>query len=340
MAVMSVLTITNGDSAAELLAEAGHKGTIVAWQDVLHEGPVPRGYGLTDLSRIRVDYLARRLGIEAADVAAGFAARDAAVLRHRDFARVEIWLEHDLYDQLQLLQILAFFAGERRDGGVVLVQADDFLGAQTAATILRFAAKARPMTANLLAVARAVWDEFGDATPLAISARVERGAIDGLPFMRPALIRMMEELPDSETGLGRTEATALAMLAERPTSGHDLFRGVIAREEAAFMGDVSFSELLLDLAHGGEPTIAGIPELDPNQPEPESLYDWFALPLSLTEFGQSVVRGEADQVATNGIDRWWGGTHLAGHDCWRYDREMGAVIAPRTDDVRRSGDSM
>lgn len=335
---MSVLTITNGDSAAELLAEAGHPGTILPWQDVLHEGPVPRGYGLTDLSRIRVDYLSRRLGIEAADVSAGFAARDATILRHREFDRVEIWLEHDLYDQLQLLQLLAFFAGERREGGLVLVQADDFLGAQTAETILRFAANARPVTANLFAVARAVWDEFGDATPLAVSARVARGPVDGLPFVRPALIRMMEELPDSESGLGRTETTALRMLAERPASGRDLFRGVIAREEAAFMGDLSFSELLLDLAHGSEPVIAGIPEVDAARPHDASLYEWFALPLTLTEFGQSVLRGEADQVATNGIDRWWGGTHLAGRDCWRYDHEMGAVIAPRAEDVRRTGE--
>ena len=32
---------------------------------------------------------------------------------HADFDRIELWFEHDLYDQLQLLQILAFFADER-----------------------------------------------------------------------------------------------------------------------------------------------------------------------------------------------------------------------------------
>ena len=334
---MSVLTITNGDSAAGTLAEAGHPGTILSWKDILHEGPVPRGYGLTELSAIRVEYLAARLGVPAAEVAASFAARDAVMMRHREFARIEIWLEHDLYDQLQLLQILALFASERRDTGLLLVQADDFLGTQSAETILRFAALARPVSAPMLATARAIWDEFGDATPLAVSARVERGPVEGLPFMRPALIRMLEELPDSETGLGRVETTALRLLAERTSTGWELFRAVIAREEAAFMGDASFASILLDLARCEEKLISGLPE----GREPlgnEDLLELFALPLGLTEFGRSVLDGEADAIARNGIDRWWGGTHLVGRDCWRYDRDMGAVIAPRTEDVRRTGE--
>jgi hypothetical protein len=259
------------------------------------------------------------------------------MLRHRDFERVEIWLEHDLYDQLQLLQVLAFFAAERRDTGLLLVQADDFLGTQSVETILRFAALARPVSAPMLATARTIWDEFGDATPLAVSARVERGPVEGLPFMRPALIRMLEELPDSETGLGRVETTALRLLAERASTGWELFRGVIAREEAAFMGDVSFAGILLDLARCEEPLITGLPE-GPELLGSEDLPEWFKRPLRLTEFGRSVLDGEADHVSANGIDRWWGGTHLAGRDCWRYDRDMGAVIAPRTEDVRRTGE--
>ena len=38
-----MLHITNGGSAASGLREAGIPGAIVAWNDVLHEGPVPAG---------------------------------------------------------------------------------------------------------------------------------------------------------------------------------------------------------------------------------------------------------------------------------------------------------
>jgi hypothetical protein len=42
--------------------------------------------------------------------------------------------------------------------------------------------------------------------------------------------------------------------------------------------------------------------------------------IELTELGKSVLVGEADFVALNGIDLWFGGTHL--HDrtnIWRWD---------------------
>ena len=38
---MPKLIVTNGDSAAERLREAGIKGHIIPWRDMLHDGPVP-----------------------------------------------------------------------------------------------------------------------------------------------------------------------------------------------------------------------------------------------------------------------------------------------------------
>ena len=37
---MPELILTNGDSAAELMREAGFQADIEPWRDVLHEGPV------------------------------------------------------------------------------------------------------------------------------------------------------------------------------------------------------------------------------------------------------------------------------------------------------------
>ena len=50
-----------------------------------------------------------RFGIEFGEIAADFAARDAVLSAHSGFDRIELWFEHDLYDQLQLVQVLAFF---------------------------------------------------------------------------------------------------------------------------------------------------------------------------------------------------------------------------------------
>jgi hypothetical protein len=57
-----VLHITNGDSAAHKIERLRPPDTVLPWRDILHEGPVPAGLNLTELSSIRADYIAARLG--------------------------------------------------------------------------------------------------------------------------------------------------------------------------------------------------------------------------------------------------------------------------------------
>lgn len=45
----------------------------------------------------------------------------------------------------------------------------------------------------------------------------------------------------------------------------------------------------------------------------------------LTEKGREVLRGDADRVGLNGIDRWLGGTHLDGGGTWRWEGLAGEL---------------
>jgi hypothetical protein len=321
---MSELIITNGDGAADLLVAAGRSGRIMPWRDVLHEGPILAEFGAC--TRARVAYLAARFGLEPADIAAEFAARDAIVAAHAGFDRIELWFEHDLYDQLQLLQILAFLAEAGRSDGVVLVQADDFLGRQRADTILRFAGKARPVETEDLNLAQGTWRNLAAATPEAVAQRLTLAG-GRLPHLQSALRRFLEELPAPGNGLGRTEATAVQKLADGPTTPSELFRAVLATEEAAFMGDLPLFRLLEDLAFCPVPLIDGL--APPARADDGSRFS--TARLALTVAGEDVLAGKDDQIPLNGIDRWWGGTHLAGESVWRYDRHRGRLIAPSRD---------
>jgi len=321
---MSELIITNGDSAADLLVAAGKSGRILPWRDVLHEGPILAELGAC--TRARVAYLAARFRIEPADIAAEFAARDAILAAHAAFDRIELWFEHDLYDQLQLLQILAFFAEAGRSDGVFLVQADDFLGRQRADTILRFAGKARPVETEDLHLAQGTWRDLAGATPEAVGQQLS-AAGGRLPHLQPALRRFLEELPAPRSGLGRTEATALQQLAEGLTTPSELLRAVLVAEEAAFMGDLSFFHLLEDLASCPVPLIAGFTP----PARADDIARFGKARLALTAAGEDVLAGEDDHIALNGIDRWWGGTHLTGESVWRYDRRRSRLIAPSGD---------
>jgi hypothetical protein len=47
----------------------------------------------------------------------------------------------------------------------------------------------------------------------------------------------------------------------------------------------------------------------------------------VTPAGRRVLRGEADHVALNGIDRWIGGVHLVGEEArWRWDEGTEAIV--------------
>ncbi len=319
---MTDLIITNGDNAAELLRLAGREAAILPWRDVLHEGPITRT-GLAASSAERAAYLAGRFHVDPAEVAAQFAERDALIRAHRDFETVELWFEHDLYDQLQLVQVLAFFAGEAPRDGLVLVQADDFLGSQTADTILSFAGNARPLSVADLDLAAGIWADLATPTPERIAARLSLP--DGpLPFLNAALRRFLEELPAPGTGLSRTEQTLLAAIAHGAAEPANLFHQVIVEEEAAFMGDWSFFRLIDDLAFCDVPLIAGLPP-------PGAEFDgerFRDVELTLTMAGEDVLAGEDDHVALSGLDRWWAGTRLLGHSVWRFDRDAGVLVPP------------
>jgi hypothetical protein len=324
---MPDLVITNGDSAAELLAAAGVTASIIAWRDVLHEGPLKADLGLEQLSDLRAAFLGEHFGIDFAEVRAEFGARDAVMRKHALYDRITIWLEHDLYDQLQLLQILSFFAGEGRAEGLVLVQADDFLGNQTPETILQFNKRAVSLDLPTLGVAHRIWNELCESTPAAIVRRL-KSIPDSFPFLGAALRRFLAELPSPGSGLSRTEAMIVEHVAGYEVTPAHLFRMAITTEEAAFMGDWSFYRVLDGLAFATEPLVRGLPGRFPTFGTDAQRERYVHAPIELTAHGANVHSGTTDNLSVNAIDRWWGGTHLLGHSCWRWDRAESRLISP------------
>jgi hypothetical protein len=320
---MPDLIITNGDSAADLLRIAGRDDPILPWRDVLHEGPITEA-GLLACSEVRIGYLAARFRASKAQVEEEFAARDAMMARHAEFDTIELWFEHDLYDQLQLIQVLAFFADAKRLEGLTLVQADDFLGSQRPDTILRFAEIGRPVEQSDLDRAGATWIDLVAPSPEKIAARAV-APDDMLPYLAPALGRFLAELPAPGNGLGRTEQAIVDGIAGGIATPRALFHDCLGKEEAAFMGDWSFYRLLDDLSSCDVPLIAGVAPPGTADDDEERFAD---ARLTLTAAGEDVDAGGADHVALSGLDRWWAGTRLSGRSVWRYDRDALKLVAP------------
>jgi hypothetical protein len=106
----TILNITNGDCTVKRMAAAGIPGVILPWRDVLHDGPVPAGLSLEQLSAVRAQFISERGWGEPAAIINSFAERDQQLHAYRNYAKTILWFEHDLYDQLQILQLLAWFA--------------------------------------------------------------------------------------------------------------------------------------------------------------------------------------------------------------------------------------
>jgi hypothetical protein len=320
------LIITNGDSAGSLLRRAVPGAEVLPWRDVLHEGPVPLTDTLAELTEIRADYLARD-GDKRDGVRNILEARDRGLTHSVDFARVTLWFEHDLYDQLQLLQLLDWFSDHLRESGsLVLVQASDFLGNKTPETILDFASLGQPVSEAQLALARKAWRAFRSDTPQAW-ADLLAGDLSSLPFLEAAVTRMLEELPGTD-GLSRTERQMLAALQCGAAAPRELFGAVQREEEAVFMGDWSFFRLLDGLALAEMPLIEGLAEAPFRREDQEHAQAYLRSELALTSFGADALAGRADRAASNKIERWWGGTYLSNDALWRWDAETKRLIAP------------
>ncbi len=326
---MSRLIVTNGDAAIERLRAAGIADDILAWADALHDGPVPAGVSLDALSVVRTNFLTDDLGLSRDQVAADFRHRDDTIKAHAAYDTVELWFEHDLYDQLQLIQILNVLAAEGRSGGVRLVQAGDYLGLQSEQAIRALSHRSRPVTDEQVAVARAAWAAFTAPTPRSI-AELARSGGDALPRLRAALWRLLAELPAPASGLSLTEERALAAVADTPLSVAEVFRAALEQEPARFMGDASFFRRLDDLCFAPHKLIDGLP-CPSNQCgdwRGERYRAYAASPIAITDKGRAALDGRFDHAEGNSIDRWLGGTHVAPGTLWRWDREAERLLAP------------
>jgi hypothetical protein len=227
-----LLHVTNGDFAVAVLSRAV-PGTLLPWRDVLHEGPVHAGLPLAALSRRRAQFIASTGWGVQKDIEAGFAERDSVLQTAGEHEEVVLWFEHDLYDQLQLIQLLDWF-GTHPHPRLSLVCEAEYLGDMTparAAELFRFR---KNISSEQLREGTAAWAAFGGPDP----RRIRVDPVPSLPFLGPALCRLLEEFPWTTDGLSRLERQVLDALAGGPLPFAQLFpRAHHHREDPVFLGD-------------------------------------------------------------------------------------------------------
>jgi hypothetical protein len=320
-----LLHVTNGDATVPGLRGAGLAGTIMPWRDVLHEGPVP-DVADDELRRVRAAFLDRW---NAGDIGTEleFQERDRTLERHRDGSYV-LWFEADLYDQLQLVQILAKLdALEVPPSRITLICIGEHvgvahfggLGELSAEQLRRLPAHASTaVTPGALEHATRAWRALRRSDPAGLG-EIAATPSPELRFVAGAFDRLRREYPSTRDGLSLTERRILAALAGGARTAGAAFTRAAAREARPFLGDTWCFDRIAALAGAPTPLVEADAAGGP--------VDRHAR-LTLTAAGREVLRGEADHVALNGVDRWIGGVHLTGRAVgWRWDDGLESIVA-------------
>ncbi len=228
-----LLHITNGDSVLSTFRQVRFPGRYLAWKDPLHDGPVPLMADLQSLSEIRARALAE-FGWESYEtLRADFAQRDRMLEEFRKFEEVVLWFEHDLYDQLQLIQLLDWFAQQEMGKirlSIVQINSHagikDFqgLGQLSGTQLARLFPLRRTAMAEQLAIATDAWAAFRSGTPEALVEFLQVNHPE-MPFLRDALLRFCQEYPWTTDGLSRTQRQILQAVQSGPKTKQEIYHG-------------------------------------------------------------------------------------------------------------------
>jgi hypothetical protein len=297
---MARLHVTGDDADAARIGALVAPEPVLAWRDWLYLGPVPQDLALEALSEERARFLATRFRLDPTRNHDGFRERDGRVRQAiAQGDTLVLWLGPGLDDQLRLLQLL------------------DLVGQEGAAAAL--GEPAVEVTAPEFALAREAWAAFRSPTPEGL-ARLHEADTSALPWLAPALERLLEELPTDYPGLSTTERYVLEELGPGPLPAAELRARCTARERIPFMADWPFFAVLDELAAEPMPLVAGLPAGGfPFEGGAATQAAYLGSEVRITHDGTLAREGRLDRALAKPLDRWLGGAHLAGERLWRWE---------------------
>ena len=315
-----ILNITNGDSAVIVMQQAGIPGVFLPWRDVLHDGPVPAGLSLEKLSEVRAQFIIAQGWGKPAVIINSFTERDRELLSFRNYSKIRLWFEHDLYDQLQILQILDWFSENPPETTkLTIICTEQYLGLASPEQIKAPFGHEAFIAESHLMLAKKAWAAFRSSNPKDWQQLLNADTTI-LPFLNGAIVRLLEEYPDCKTGLSRTAQTALSILSKGKCSPGELFAKYQETEERRFMGDSSFWVILRQLLASNPALMTSAPGMQITLPPTLDQI------LSITKAGEKVLIGEEDWLDSVVLDRWIGGLHLMPGNVWCWNQKSQQLV--------------
>jgi hypothetical protein len=327
------LHVANGTCTTRLIESAGIPGARSLWADPLYEGPVPDGLTDAELLDVRARYLAGTAAEAEVDPVNDLQLWREAIRRHESYDELILWFEHDLFDQLNLVQLLSWIRTCLPAAKTVsLVCVGSFpghpafkgLGELSPAELASLLETRQPVGEAQYSLAERAWEAFRKPTPEGLDL-LRHGDTAAMPYLAAAITRFLQEFPWTTDGLSRTERHLLRLAYPGSISLSAVFPRMHQGEDVYYVTDLSLKSLADALSRTSPPLLAF-----PSRRSADG--DMFREPVMLTETGRAVLEGRQDRVATCGVDRWLGGVHLQNDaTVWRWDdlrQKMTTSTAP------------
>jgi hypothetical protein len=316
-----IVHVCNGDATADTLSLADLPGEIRVWADALDQGPA---LPVSDEEhwRVRGEFWAAR-GIP--DAAARLAAWDRGVDEAAAAEELILWFEHDLFDQLALIRLLARLARRGLPQQLTIVSIDRHpevpsftgLGQLKPEQLAELWPRRTPLSRDAIDEAITAWIAVTASDPRALPFLTRR--IKAMPFLAGALERQLEELPDPQSGLSRTERQVLAAVARGVGAAGEIMAAVQAIDPRYPITDLHLHATLQTLGR------CGFLERAPTAPASAAALR--EVHVTVTPLGRQALAGAVDRVHEAGIDDWRGGVRLAGRGpVWRWDGPQRKLI--------------
>jgi len=318
------LHVANGTSTTRTIEAAGIPGACSIWADPLNEGPVPGGLTDEEVTDVRTQYLAGPDSSPVNDLRQW----RAAIARHESYDELVLWYEHDLFDQLNLIQLLPWIRQhlpETKPVTLICIGAfpgrPDFKGLGELRTdeLAPLLGTRQPISEPQYALAERAWHAFRSPTPEALDT-LRSSDTSAMPYLSAALTRFLQEYPWTRDGLSRTERRLLELAQGQGISLLKAFPLMHQGERSYHVGDLTLASIAHDLARTSPPLLT----VDRSSQSTSRVLDAV---VGLTSAGSSVLAGQQDRVNTSGLDRWLGGVHLQdGKPVWRWDDGRQAMV--------------
>lgn len=308
-----------GNDIAHSLQLAGFKGSFRMLSDPLCMGPV-QNLPAEAYKALRSQFINEAFGIDVADAARRFDDEYSNLKQMSDADHSVLWCEVDAYDQLFLIRALAGL--ERLPRKLELIEVDRVPGVQRFIGIGQLAPdvlawlwpQRRRVDEEALLLARRAWLAYCDSSPVEM-AKLAHDTHAALPFLAPALLRQLQELPGIQDGLSLTERLTLQCLDETgPQTYGKVFAELMARREPLpFLGDMMFHAMMRPLIDTPRPLLI----------ESETHLEWPRRLLTITELGKQVLSGAAYWPEHATHERWIGGVCIRpGQSHWGIDEQV------------------